>query len=118
MPKACHQDVLAEHATKPIFTEIRCGESLTAPQPLLLQKMEQRIPTKAPLIHNESSSFDPGALANKYSETINNWQTIAMLEHKSEECEKGLEELGLQFVGVWASTRATCRDGNSVECVD
>ena len=60
MPKACHQDVLAEHATKPIFTEIQCGESLTAPQPLLLQKMEQRIPTKAPLIHNESSSFIQG----------------------------------------------------------
>jgi hypothetical protein len=40
MPKACHQDVLAEHAKKSLFTEIQCGESLN-PQASLLQKMEQ-----------------------------------------------------------------------------
>ena len=40
MPKACHQDILAEHATKPIFTETQCGKSLTAPQTSLLQKMD------------------------------------------------------------------------------
>merc|ERR1719221_2232384 len=40
MPKACHQDVLAEHAKKSLFTEIQCGESLS-PQSSLLQKMEQ-----------------------------------------------------------------------------
>merc|ERR550525_31292 len=37
---ACHQDILAEHATKPTFTKIQCGDSLTAPQTSLLQKME------------------------------------------------------------------------------
>merc|ERR1719189_2264712 len=70
-------------------------------------------PTKA-------SSFDPVALANRYSETINNWQTVAMLGHKSEACEKGLEEFGTQLVSdaVERATalRAACRNWNSVEC--
>jgi len=79
-----------------------------------------RIVQLAPVIHDESTRFDPGALANRYSETINNWQTIAMLEHKSEKCEKGLEELGKQLVteAVERTTamRAACANWNSVEC--
>jgi len=66
------------------------------------------------------TSFDAGALAKKYSETINNWQSIAMLEHKSEKCEKGLEKLGTQLVteAVERTTamRAACQNWNSVEC--
>jgi len=79
-----------------------------------------RIVQLAPVTHDESSSIDPGALANKLSETINNWQTTAMLEHKSEKCEKGLEELGHQLVteAVERTTamRAACANWNSVEC--
>jgi len=79
-----------------------------------------RIVQLTPVTHDESSSLDPGALANRYSETINNWQTIAMLEHKSQQCEKGLEELASQLVSEaverTAAMRAACANWNSVEC--